>query len=96
MKNNQNLTEFEVKKISERYVCSVDKWNRMYAGIASNLTRYEDDIIHIKVENTEKVKPSSFETAENIVKTWVGFNSELRKAKSWVDRYPKIRTLFGK
>lgn len=54
MKNTQTLPESKVKEISLRYISGVDKWRRMYAGMASSLERYENGIIYLKVENTEK------------------------------------------
>lgn len=57
---------------------------RMYAGMASNLEKYENDIIYLRIENTEKQFPSNYETAIKRVKTWMELNKELSGAKGFV------------
>ena len=89
------LSENEIKKINEEHIWGVDKWNRMCAGLASCLKKYEDDIIYIEIENTEKVRPSNFETAESIVQSWLGGVSELRQAKGWVVCFYKTNASTG-
>ncbi len=79
----KTLSKSEVEKIDSSYVRGVDKWRRMYAGIASNLERYEKDIIYLRIENTERKFPSDFVTALQIAKGWVEFNKELRNAKGF-------------
>src|SRR3989344_712390 len=83
MKKITILSKSEVKKIDSSYVRGVDKWRRMYAGVASNLERYEKDIIYLKIENTEKQFPSDYGTALKIAKSWKEFNKELRNAKGF-------------
>lgn len=78
------LSKSEVERINSYFVRGVDKWMRMYAGIASNLERYENDIIYLRIENTEKQLPSNYETALKRVKTWIEFNKELSQAKGFV------------
>ena len=80
----KTLSKSEVEKIDSSYVRGVDKWRRMYAGMASNLERYEKDIIYLKIENTERKFPSDYGTALKIAKSWVEFNKELGDAKGFV------------
>ncbi|MDO8566113.1 MAG: hypothetical protein Q7S04_02950 [Candidatus Moranbacteria bacterium] len=87
MDNNQNresLSQVKVKEVASRYISGCDKWYRMYAGIASNLERYESGIMYLRIENTEKTKPSSYETAVEFARKWVGYNAELKDAKGFV------------
>ncbi|MEK7070844.1 MAG: hypothetical protein AAB966_03490 [Patescibacteria group bacterium] len=85
--NNENintLSESGVEKINSSYVRSSDKWHRMCAGLASNLERYENGIIYLKIENTEKQFPSNIETARMKINGWINGNKELRQAKGFV------------
>ena len=49
-----------------------------------DFVKNENDIIYLRIENTEKQFPSNYETALNIAKSWVGGNKELRDAKGFV------------
>jgi len=80
----KTLSKSEVDKIDSSYVRGVDKWRRMYAGIASNLEMFEKDIIYLRIENTERKFPSDYKTALETVKTWIEFNKELCDAKGFV------------
>ncbi|MEK7568040.1 MAG: hypothetical protein AAB498_00155 [Patescibacteria group bacterium] len=94
MKENQNaktLSDSEVKQISSTSIRGWDKWNRMYAGIASNLEKYENDIIYLRIENTEKTFPSSYETAIRFTHSWINGNEELRQAKGFVVSFYKCK-----
>lgn len=82
--NTDTLSEAEINEIHASYVSGVDKWQRIYCGLASSLKKYEDGIIYIRIENTEKVRLSNFETAEKIVESWITFNDKLKQAKGWV------------
>src|ERR1035437_341588 len=82
--NTQTFSESKVKEISSRYIRGVDKWRRMYAGMASNLERYENGIIYLKIENTEKRLPSNYKTALNLINCWIKFNKELSQSKGFV------------
>ena len=93
--NTQTLSKSKVKEISSRYINGVDKFRRMYAGMASSLERYENDIIYLKIENTEKRLPSNYETALSLVNCWMRFNKELSQAKGFVvSFYRTISTGF--
>lgn len=82
--NLATLSAVEISNVNSRHIRGMDKWNRMFLGWSSDLEKYEDGIIHIKVENTEKAGLPYFEKARNIVKTWVDCNDELKQAKGWV------------
>lgn len=86
MKNIKTLTlsKSDIERIDSCFVRGVDKWIRMYAGMSSNLEKYENDIIYLRIENTEKHFPSNYETAIKRVKTWIEFNKELCDAKEFV------------
>ena len=88
-KNTKTLSDSEVKQISSRSVSGWDKLHRMYAGIASNLEKYENDIIYLRIENTEKKFPSSYETAIRFTHSWINANNELRQAKGFVVAFYK-------
>lgn len=87
--NRNSLSESEVQSISSRYVSGVDKFHRMFGGIASNLERYENDIIYLRIENTEKKSPSTYETAVQFTHSWINGNKELRQAKGFVVSFYK-------
>jgi hypothetical protein len=93
--DNQNaytLSESDVKQISSNHIHGVDKLNRMFAGIASELERYENGIIYLKIENTEKHLPSNYKTALQFVECWIGGNKELRQAKGFVVVFYKTQS----
>jgi len=94
--NIQTFSESKIKEISSRYISGVDKFRRMYAGMASNLERYENGIIYLKIENTEKKLLSSYETALSLIECWIKFNEELSQAKGFVvSFYRTISTGFA-
>ncbi len=94
--NTQTFSESKVKEISSRYISGVDKFRRMYAGMASNLERYENGIIYLKIENTENKLQSNYETALNLIECWIKFNKELSQAKGFVvSFYRTISTGFA-
>lgn len=85
--NNQNiytLSESEVKEVCSRHIRVSDKWYRMCAGLASDLERYENGIIYLKIKNTEKQHVSNYKTALQFVQHWINGNKELRQAKGFV------------
>lgn len=79
-----SLPEIKIKEISSRYILGYDKWYRMCAGISSDLERYEDGIIYLRIKNTEKINPSNDETAAHCALNWRRCNKELREAKGFV------------
>ena len=96
MNNTQTFPEYKVKEISSRYISGVDKFRRMYAGMASNLERYENGIIYLKIENTEIKLLSNYETALSVAECWIKFNKELSQAKGFVvSFYKTISTGFA-
>ena len=96
MNNTQTFPESKVKEISSRYISGVDKFRRMYAGMASSLERYENGIIYLKIENTEIKLLSNYETALSIAECWIKFNKELSQAKGFVvSFYKTISTGFA-
>jgi hypothetical protein len=87
MREQQNihtLTKSQVSELSSRHIRGVDKWYRMFAGCASTLVRYENGIIYLNVENTEKYLLSDYETAVKFVRSWVNFNKELAHARGFI------------
>ena len=96
MNNTQTFPEYKVKEISSRYISGVDKFRRMYAGMASSLERYENGIIYLKIENTEIKLLSNYETALSVAECWIKFNKELSQAKGFVvSFYKTISTGFA-
>lgn len=78
------LSQSEVKALSLSHIKGVDKWNRMLQGLASDLERYENGILYLKIDNTETKLSSSQKTAVEIAHTWVRFNDKLKGAKGFV------------
>ena len=83
-KNIDTLSETTIAGISSKHIHSVDKFYRMFAGLASHLERYEKDIIYLRIENTEKKLPSNYKTALDLAKCWWIGNKELSHAKGFV------------
>lgn len=83
--NKQNtISKLNVKEITSRHISNVDKFYRMYAGLASNLERYENGILYLRIENTENKLPSNYKTALQISNDWLKMNKELSQAKGFI------------
>lgn len=78
------LSQDEVERISSKSIRGYDKWFRIYAGIASELERYENNILYLRIANTEKIWPSCYETAEKFACKWRNWNEELSNAEGFV------------
>jgi hypothetical protein len=89
MENYKTLTEAEVSEISSRYVKNYDKLYRMHAGISSNLKSYNNGIITLEIHNTERSKPSDFNTALSFALQWACVNEELKEAEAFVVSFYK-------
>jgi len=90
MENNKTLAEAEVSAIASRYVRNYDKLYRMYAGISSSLKSYSNGIITLEIHNSEKKKPSDFNTAIAFALKWASRNIELKQAEGFVVSFYKI------
>ena len=90
MENNKTLTEAEVSAIASRYVKNYDKLYRMYAGISSSLKSYSNGIITLEIHNSERKKPSDFNTAIAFALKWASRNIELKQAEGFVVSFYKI------
>ena len=88
----ETLSVSEVEKISSWSIKNFDKWNRMCAGISSRLERYENGIIYLRIENTEKKFPSNNDIAVKFSREWVKWNEELKDAKGSVVSFYKTRS----
>lgn len=96
MENNKTLTEAEVLAIASRYIKNYDKLYRMYAGISSSLKSYKNGIITLEIHNSEKKKPSDFNTAIAFALKWVSRNIELKQAEGFVvSFYKTVSTGFA-
>lgn len=92
MENNKTLTEAEVSVISNRYVKNYDKLYRMHAGISSNLKSYNNGIITLEIHNSERSKPSDFNTALSFALQWASVNKELKEAEGFVVSFYKTNS----
>lgn len=63
-----SLSESEIKQLNNRHIGGVDKWLRMFMGVASEVTKVEDNVIHLEVTYSNKVKQSK---AETVARTWL-------------------------
>jgi hypothetical protein len=81
--NTLSLTNQEVKELNDRHIGGVDKWLRMFMGLASEITKVEDNVIHLQVVYSNTVKQSK---AEIVACTWLKSpkNAFLRKADTIV------------
>ena len=66
--NTFSLTEQEVKQLNDRHIGGVDKWLRMFMGLASEVNKVENNVIHLEVVYSNKVKHSK---AEIVARTWL-------------------------
>jgi hypothetical protein len=71
MSNQSNafsLSESEIKQLNDRHIGGVDKWLRMFMGLASEVTKVASNVIHLEVVYSNKVKRSK---AETVARTWL-------------------------
>lgn len=92
MDKTMTLSKEDVQKISSRSIRGYDKFHRMYMGIASELERYEDYVIYLRIENTEKTWLSNYQTAEKFAHMWKNWNEELTHAEGFVVSFYKVST----
>jgi hypothetical protein len=95
MNNNKNynsLDSSETERISSRYIHGFDKTFRMWSGIGSRLERYEDDVLYLRIDNTEKYLPSNDVTALQFASNWKKHNEELENAKAFVVLFYKTKS----
>lgn len=68
-KNNAlSLSEAEIEQLNQRHIGGVDKWLRMFMGIASEITSVENNVIHLQVLYSNPLKHSK---AETVARTWL-------------------------
>jgi len=81
--NTLSLTGQEIEELNDRHIGGVDKWLRMFMGLASEITKVEDNVIHLQVVYSNPVKQSK---AEIVACTWLRSpkNAFLRQADSIV------------
>jgi hypothetical protein len=89
MEKNKTLTEAQVSEIASRYIKNYDKLYRMHAGISSSLKSYNNGIITLEIHNSEKSKPSDFNTALSFALQWACRNTELKQAEGFVVSFYK-------
>lgn len=66
--NAFSLSQSQIEELNNRHIGGVDKWLRMFMGVASEVTRMEDNVIHLEVTYSNKVKQSK---AETVARTWL-------------------------
>ena len=66
--NAFSLSKSEIKQLNNRHIGGVDKWLRMFMGLASEVTKVDDNVIHLEVVYSNKVKRSK---AEIVARTWL-------------------------
>lgn len=64
----------------------------MFAGIASELERYENNILYLRIANTEEVWLSTQETAVKFANMWRNWNEELKHAEGYVVSFYKAES----
>jgi hypothetical protein len=66
--NTLSLTDQEVKELNDRHIGGVDKWLRIFMGLASEVTKVEHNTIYLQAVYSNKVKRSK---AEIVAYTWL-------------------------
>jgi hypothetical protein len=87
-----SLSKKDVQKISSRSIRGYDKFHRMFMGIASELERYAENIMYLRIENTENTWPSNYQTAVKFAHMWKNWNEELTHAEGFVVSFYKTET----
>jgi hypothetical protein len=66
--NTFSLYKSEIKQLNDRHIGGVDKLLRMFMGLASEVTKVENNAIYLRVVYSNKVKRSK---AEIVARTWL-------------------------
>jgi len=66
--NAFSLSKSEIKQLNDRHISGVDKWLRMFMGLASEVTKVEHDTIYLQAVYSNKVRRSK---AEIVARTWL-------------------------
>tara|TARA_R110000850_G_scaffold135382_6_gene256588 strand:+ start:598 stop:1065 length:468 start_codon:yes stop_codon:yes gene_type:complete len=75
--------EIDIKAISQRHICSIDKLYRMHGGLSSNLISYDDRVIELEIRTSPKWTKSPEVTARQLAECWKR-NRELSDAVGFV------------
>ena len=89
------FTTERLRAINHRHIRRVDKFYRMYAGLSSQLVRFEDDIMYVEIMNTERHILSTFNTAVAFASRWREWNEELAPARGFVVVFKKAKKPTG-
>ena len=92
--NVLNLSEQEIEQLNERHIGGVDKWLRMFMGIASEITGVANNVIYLQVVYSKKIELSK---AETVARTWLKSpkNAFLRQAETIIVTEYADRGLSG-
>ena len=74
----------EAEELSAWNIRAWDKWYRMLMGIASNLERFENGVMYLRINNLGTRLPSDCDTARRFADNWRGHNPELKCATGFV------------
>jgi len=77
------MTESVLNELVYRHIKGVDKWYRLYMGLESKLTNFENDSLFLTIKINPKWKKDFPTTARQIANDWRRFNPELYKARSY-------------
>lgn len=66
-----------------RHIKHVDKWYRLYMGLQSKLTRFENETLFITIEVNTTWKKDHITTASLLANDWRKFNPELFSARKY-------------
>lgn len=75
-----SLSITQIQALSQAHIRHVDKWYRMFAGLSSDLKRYEDGILTLEIHNTAQHLPSDDVTALKMARSWVNWRHHPRHA----------------
>jgi hypothetical protein len=80
--------------INKRHVRGVDKWYRMYAGAASNLTSFDNGIIYLDIHVDNRLDQPLAEITRKIAESWL-MEEELRCADGYLAHIYKTERPSG-
>ena len=69
-KSKTQFSNNQIEEFNDFCIKNFDKWNRMFKGIASSITRYENEIFHIEIKNSGTQVDTTKGLAEEIAGQW--------------------------
>jgi hypothetical protein len=84
-----------ISELNNKFIRRIDKKYRMFAGLASELVDYRDDIIYLHISISKRWPKPPEVTASQLAGDWKTYNPELAGARGYDVRIARIQNDTG-